>query len=106
LAADGRQALEEIAAAQPRLILLDLMMPRMDGFELLAALERDGVGAIPVVVITAKELTGAERQRLGAAVERVYHKGDFDREELMEQVRRLVVRQLGSTQGEREEADA
>src|SRR5262249_61912834 len=62
-AGDGRAALDCLAQRPPGLILLDLLMPRMDGFEFLAELRRREEGrSIPVVALTAKDLTGAERE--------------------------------------------
>ena len=61
-ARDGREALASIADRIPELILLDLMMPVMDGFEVVAELNRQGLtGRIPIVVLTAKDLTQDDR---------------------------------------------
>jgi CheY-like chemotaxis protein len=71
-------------------VLLDLMMPEMDGFAFLEALrERPGGGTIPVVVLTAKDLTQDERTRLNGGVERVLAKGGDDAGELLALLRRL-----------------
>ena len=76
-AADGRQALAWLGEhSAPAMILLDLMMPEMDGFEVLDALAahkewRD----IPVIVITAKQLSTAERERLLGQAQKVFTKG-------------------------------
>src|SRR5512132_1685464 len=51
---DGRSGLEAVAAARPRLVVLDLMLPALDGFEVLKALRADG-GRLPVIVVTARE---------------------------------------------------
>src|SRR5690606_30022517 len=75
-AEDGRAALEAFATHHPALILLDLMMPVMDGFEFLRALRaRDDGREVPVVVVTAKELTADERDFLRASVENIVQKG-------------------------------
>lgn len=64
-AADGREALDQIAHGVPRLILLDLTMPVVDGFTFLHALrERPGCAGIPIVVLTARDLTKEDRSRL------------------------------------------
>jgi PAS domain S-box-containing protein len=90
-AENGRVALERIGEARPGLILLDLMMPEMDGFEFLDELRRSGAPpGIPTVVITAKDLTEKERQRLNGGVDRVVQKGAFGRDELLAHVRELV----------------
>ena len=63
VAGDGQAALEAIAERRPDVILLDLLMPRMDGFEVIAALQKDPERrAIPVIVLTAKTLTRQERR--------------------------------------------
>jgi len=90
-ATNGREGLERVAEAQPNAILLDLMIPEMDGFEFIVELRKREVWRhIPVVVITAKELTNDDRQRLNGSVERVLLKGAFTREKLLARVRELV----------------
>ena len=83
--------LEWIAGTRPALVLLDLMMPEMDGFEFLDTLRRDESRRdIPVVVITAKTLTDADRRRLNGGVERVVQKRTLDTDALLAEVRALV----------------
>jgi CheY-like chemotaxis protein len=90
-AQNGRVALERLDRALPGLVLLDLMMPEMDGFEFLEAFrQREGCEVIPVVVITGKELSDDERGRLNGGVERIVQKGAYGRDELLAQVRELV----------------
>ncbi|HSB61984.1 MAG TPA: response regulator, partial [Vicinamibacteria bacterium] len=87
-APNGRVALDSVAHNRPELILLDLMMPEMDGFEFLAELrKREGCAEIPVVVVTAKDLTAADRERLSGNVTRIFQKGAFTREELAREIR-------------------
>jgi PAS domain S-box-containing protein len=87
----GRAALDRLVEGVPDLVLLDLMMPEMNGFEFLEALrEREAWRAIPVAVITAKELTDEERRRLNGGVERVVAKGGQGLEALTAAVRELV----------------
>ncbi len=96
-AANGREALDCVAQGRPRLILLDLMMPGMDGFEFLEELRQHPEWrSIPVVVVTAKDLTPEDRLflngslLLGGCVKRVLQKGSFRRDELLREVRDLV----------------
>jgi CheY-like chemotaxis protein len=87
----GRAALERIAGEVPALVLLDLMMPEMDGFEFLAELRRREAGrTIPVVIVTAKELTVEERERLNGHVTRVIQKGGGSRDSLLAEIHDLI----------------
>ena len=91
-AENGRVALAQIAARRPDVVLLDLMMPEMDGFEFVAELrKRQEWRTIPVVVVTAKDLTPEERQRLSGHVEKILQKTAYRREDLLREVRDLMV---------------
>jgi signal transduction histidine kinase/DNA-binding response OmpR family regulator len=91
-AENGRVALAQLNLAQPDLILLDLMMPEMDGFEFLTELRRhEGWRGIPVVVVTSKDLTEEDRLRLSGYVQKVVQKGGYDRERLLAELRDLLV---------------
>jgi CheY-like chemotaxis protein len=75
-AANGQEALDRLAERRPALILLDLMMPVMDGFDFLDALHRQNIQPpIPVIVITAKDLDADEIKRLNGGVAQVIQKG-------------------------------
>jgi CheY-like chemotaxis protein len=90
-AENGRVALERVRERVPGAILLDLMMPEMDGFDFLEELRGDEAGRhVPVVVITARDLTAEDHRRLNGSVERILQKGAYGREELLAEVRRLV----------------
>jgi CheY-like chemotaxis protein len=89
-AENGRIGLERVEAGMPALILLDLMMPEVDGFEFLDGLRARHAAAPPVIVITAKTLTDAERQRLDGGVREVVQKRSRDIEGLLSDVRRRV----------------
>ncbi|MFM8319918.1 MAG: PleD family two-component system response regulator, partial [Chloroflexota bacterium] len=90
-AANGRQALEVARKELPDLIILDLMMPEIDGFGVLDALKADPQTApIPVIVVTAKELTPNEMERLRGQIHTLMQKGEFMSDELLEEVKSLV----------------
>jgi signal transduction histidine kinase/CheY-like chemotaxis protein len=96
-AENGRAALAAIEDAVPALILLDLMMPEMDGFEFLAALRevpqhRD----VPVVVVTAADLSAEDHERLNGGVLQVLQKASLGRDELLSEVGELVARYAGN----------
>ncbi|MCL4818816.1 MAG: response regulator [Vicinamibacteria bacterium] len=90
-AENGRVALERVAERMPSLILLDLMMPEMDGFEFVAELRKkpEWTG-IPVVVVTAKDVTEEDRARLDGQVKRIVQKGGLSREDLAREIRRMA----------------
>lgn len=86
-ASDGRAGLAMIRRERPDVILLDLMMPGMDGFEVLESLEADEeLREIPVVVVTAKELTSDEKDRLSGHIQMLLEKGAFTDEDLLYEV--------------------
>jgi CheY-like chemotaxis protein len=88
-AENGQVAVDSLTAAQPDVIVLDLMMPEMDGFEFMDQLRRRRAWQdIPVVVITAKDLTQEDRDRLNGGVERVIQKSD--RDEMLRQLARAI----------------
>lgn len=92
-AENGRVALEEVEKEIPGLILLDLMMPEMDGFEFLRHLRakpewRD----IPVIVLTAKDLTEEDRAALFDKVDRILQKGELGRDDLLKEIRSATAR--------------
>ncbi|MGV7029784.1 response regulator [Methylobacterium symbioticum] len=88
-AENGRAALARIDLARPNLILLDLMMPEMDGFGFLRALRARPDGDIPVVVLTAKEITESEKAALARSADRVIVKGSLSLAEIGRQLRTL-----------------
>jgi signal transduction histidine kinase/DNA-binding response OmpR family regulator len=91
-AADGEEALAKIAARPPDAIVLDLVMPTVDGFEVLERLQADAATrAIPVVVLTARRLTAADRANLRRRAVALLEKNHYSGAEL----RALVERALG-----------
>ncbi|SFH11245.1 response regulator [Methylobacterium gossipiicola] len=90
-AENGIAGLEATAAKKPCLILLDLMMPEMDGFGFLRALRaKPDWRDIPVVVLTAKDVTAEDRRRLAGQADRVLQKGRLSLNDLSESLRSLV----------------
>jgi PAS domain S-box-containing protein len=90
-AANGRIALERLAEELPDLVLLDLMMPDMDGFEVVAALQGNLVWrSIPVVVVTALDLTAEDHRRLNGAVEEILSKHAVTPAELRERIAAIM----------------
>jgi CheY-like chemotaxis protein len=99
-AAHGRAALEQLQTRLADVILLDLMMPVMDGFEFLEALpaapERR---AIPVILMTAKDLTADDRRRLNGRVRQIVQKGAYSRDNLLAEISRQVRTHAGAESG-------
>jgi threonine synthase len=87
-ASNGREGLELIRRERPDLILLDLMMPELDGFTFLEIVkkEEEALRNVPIIVVTAKELTPAEKRRLDGQVESLLQKGSFMEEELLDNI--------------------
>ncbi|MGP8107104.1 MAG: response regulator [Desulfobaccales bacterium] len=90
-AENGRVALERLAESQPMLILLDLMMPEMDGFQFIDRVrQHENWRTIPIVVVTAKDLTKEDRLRLNGYVQEIIRKDACPRDELLAEVSELV----------------
>ncbi len=90
-AENGRAALERLEHTEPALILLDLMMPVMDGFEFVMEMRRRGHSSkIPIVVVTAKDLSDEDRERLNGDVAGLVQKKGSDRDSLLNEIRDLV----------------
>jgi CheY-like chemotaxis protein len=97
-AGNGRVALQCLAQARPDIIILDLMMPEMDGFEFLAELrQKPEWRDIPVVVVTARDLTDEDRNRLNGGAERIIQKSE--RDELLDEVRSTLGKCIGRRAG-------
>jgi len=88
---NGRAALDRLHDGLPGVVLLDLMMPEMDGFDFVAAVRDEPAWrSVPIVVITAKDLSAEDHERLNGYVARVLQKGALSRETLLGEVRDLV----------------
>jgi CheY-like chemotaxis protein len=96
-AENGRAALALLDSGLPGVILLDLMMPELDGFGVVSALrEREAWHGIPVVIITAKELTAEERAWLNGSVVRILEKAALGEDALLSEVRELVAASIAA----------
>jgi threonine synthase len=90
-AENGRLGLELIRSRLPDLVILDIMMPEMDGFAVLDAMRANtDTASIPVIVATAKELTSDEQNRLGGQIQSLMQKGNFLNDEFLAEVRSLI----------------
>jgi PAS domain S-box-containing protein len=88
---NGREALEQLARQKPQLILLDLMMPVMDGFDFLLEMRANAEWQnIPVIVLTAKDLTDKDRRVLSGRVEQIVEKGACAHEQVVNLIRQVV----------------
>ena len=90
-ASNGIDALELVRNEHPNLVILDMMMPEMDGFTVLDELRKSPETAeIPVIVVTAKELTVDEKERMRGQIQSLMQKGDFMSDDLLDEVRALL----------------
>jgi CheY-like chemotaxis protein len=92
----GREAIEIARRERPDVIVLDLMMPDVNGFDVVEALkELPATAAIPILVITAKHVTDLDRDRLNGSVLKIMQKGDLDRDDFVAEVRRAMAGRPG-----------
>jgi threonine synthase len=90
-ATNGQEAVDLVHNEHPNLIILDLMMPEMDGFAVMDRIQSDPATAeIPIIVVTAKELTSAEKNRLQGHIQSLMKKGDFLNDDLLDEVWALL----------------
>jgi CheY-like chemotaxis protein len=90
-AANGAAALAMMRTMTPDIILLDLMMPEMNGFQFLQEIRKQPAWrSIPVVVITAMDLSVDEREQLSMQVHQIMQKGAYNRDQLLTEIRDLV----------------
>lgn len=89
-ASGGAEGIKMAQEHLPHIILLDLMMPEVNGFEVITALKESlRTRNIPIIVLTAKELTREERDALNVEIDNIYMKGDFEKSSLLEEIYRL-----------------
>jgi signal transduction histidine kinase/CheY-like chemotaxis protein len=101
-AENGRAALDRLDEGCPNVILLDLLMPQMDGFEFIEHLRgRVEWSHIPVIVVTAKDLSGSEREQLNGGVVRVIQKGAFQWADLEANISHFVTRYVKPAETEK-----
>ena len=94
-AANGCEAIETLERSNPALILLDLMMPEMDGFEVLERLQGDeSWREVPVIIVTAKDLSRDEIVRLNGRVAKILQKGAYQRRDLVRDIHAMIARQV------------
>ncbi len=88
---NGLDGLELIRRTRPNLVILDLMMPGIDGFTIVEAMKADTIlKEIPIVVITAKELSTIEWQRLNGKIKALLQKGSFMDDDLLNDIRQAL----------------
>ncbi|WP_414475074.1 response regulator [Microvirga sp. M2] len=105
-AADGFDALSALGRGAPAVVLLDLMMPGMDGFEVLDAMRREASWRdIPVVVVTAKDLSTEEVSWLNQHAEKIFQKGAYKRSELVDVIHDMIARGTGMSVSRRSTRD-
>ncbi|MBE9182565.1 response regulator [Oculatella sp. LEGE 06141] len=98
-AENGQVALEQLANQSPSLMLLDLMMPELDGFGVVAALQQHPQWrSLPVVVLTAKDITPDDQLQLQGQVERILQKGAYPQKDLINEIRHLVATSIRQCQ--------
>jgi len=86
-AQDGHEALEVVSSDLPQLILLDLMLPNIDGFEFIHLLRlRQDISSIPLIIITAKDLTDDDYVRLSGSVQKILQKTNCNYPQLLEEI--------------------
>ncbi|MNV85749.1 putative transcriptional regulatory protein YedW [compost metagenome] len=90
-ARNGRLALDCMAKEVPALILLDLMMPEMDGFQFIEEVRKHNAWSeIPIVILTAKSITAEDKYKLNGYVKNIVQKGTFDHKSLLAEIRLFI----------------
>ncbi|KAB2879047.1 response regulator [bacterium] len=90
-ARDGRKALDMIRMDRPDLVILDLLMPNMSGFEMMEIMRNENeLKDIPVIVLTAKELTPEDREHMSGQVKKFMQKASYSIHDLLYEIKRVV----------------
>ena len=90
-AAGGREAIELARSRQPDLVLLDLMMPEVSGFDVVEALRsEESTSAMPIMILTAKDLTDADKRQLNGRVSTILQRGSTGASDLVGMLRRVI----------------
>ena len=90
-AENGRVGLQRLQEGIPQVILLDLMMPEMDGFEFVSeVMQREDWRSVPIVVVTAKDIGREDREKLSGQVKKVIQKGAHTRQQMVQEIRALM----------------
>ncbi|MCB9766688.1 MAG: response regulator [Candidatus Omnitrophica bacterium] len=100
VATNGKEAIDQISQEKPALVLLDILMPEMDGFEVVERIQKHPEWkSIPVIIMTALDLTEADRQRLNGYVEKILEKETFNPDHLLAE----ISNRIGHAESERSE---
>lgn len=92
-AKNGIEAIDALHRTVPRLVFLDLLMPEMDGFEVVEKMYKDEkLREVPIVVLTAKEVTADERAKLNSKIKNVVQKEGLTRETILREVNKFIQR--------------
>ena len=90
-ASSGQEAINSVRQAAPDLMILDLMMPGVSGFDVVDALKNDpATAAMPILILTAKTVSETDRKRLNGHVLKIMEKSSFDRERFLAEVQRAI----------------
>jgi CheY-like chemotaxis protein len=90
-AENGTAALQQLRQREVDLIVLDLLMPEMDGFEFVAALKDNPAWKnLPILVLTSKDITEEDRRRLNGGVQRILSKSSFEGGRLIQELKRII----------------
>jgi CheY-like chemotaxis protein len=92
-ASGGQEGIELVSQVDPHIIVLDLLMPDVDGFAVLEQVKSNpDTRSIPIVVVTAKDLTDEDHKQLNSRIATLIQKGVLNKEELLEDVARALLK--------------